>query len=410
MKHRELDVVLFGATGFTGRQTAQYFRDHAPAALRWAIGARNQDRLNEVHASLGLPESVERIVADSMDRTAMQRLAERARVVLTTVGPYAQYGEALIASCAAAGTHYVDITGETVFVRRMIDAYDEVAREHGAKIIPFCGFDSIPADLSVQLAQREIRERFREETASATAYYSIRGSFNGGTFHSGLNMYASGDYRLMQDPALLLPPNPVGVEPPRDPAGSFYDSEIKSWVAPFLMGFINARVVHRSAALAASFGDRYGPAFAYHELHRQGGLNPLPSLATAGGLATVRALGPFSVFRSIAGLFGPDPGDGPSEKSMDRGSYRLDLIARSTADRRVHVVMSDQGDPGNRATVKFVCESALALALDEERLPGGSSRVGFLTPATGLGSVLMERLRSAGVQLQVEDEQKLTTR
>ena len=241
--------------------------------------------------------------------------------------------------------------------------------------------------------------------ASATGYYSIRGSFNGGTFHSGLNMYASGDYRAMQHPGLLLPPDAVGVGPPRDPAGTYYDREIKSWVAPFLMGFINARVVHRSAALAAGFGDRYGPAFSYRELHRQGGLNPLPSLVTAGGLATFRALGPFSVFRSVAGLFGPDPGEGPSEKSMDRGSYRLDLIARSTAERRVHVIMSDQGDPGNRATVKFVCESALALALDEERLPGGPSRVGFLTPATGLGAVLIERLRNAGVQLQVAPDE-----
>ncbi len=356
-----LDVVLYGATGFTGRQTVEYFRDHAPGHIAWAIAGRNAAKLAALAGELALPPTVERIVAEASDTAALEQIARRTRVVLSTAGPFALYGEGLIAACARNGTHYVDITGETWWVREMIDRYEPAARASMAKLFPFCGFDSVPSDMAVFLAQERIRAA-GDETREATGFFHVRGGLNGGSFLTGLNMFSSNAEERALDPGLLLPPDAGGVRLVPDPDAAFFDEDVKSWVAPFFMGMVNTRVVNRSAALFNAYGESYGPAFTYREYQKLGGLNPLPALGMAAALKTFRVLGRVEMLRNIAGALGPGPGEGPSEAERKAGYSEIEVIARGHFAETARVRMACAGDPGNRATVLFVCEAALCIA------------------------------------------------
>ena len=398
---RDFDVILYGVTGFTGRQTVQYFQKHCPPTVKWAIAARNGEKLTRLAEELGLPDSVERIAAEASDTIAIKEMVRRSRVLLTTAGPYARFGTNLIAACCRNGTHYVDITGETWWVRDMLDRYDSDARISMAKIIPFCGFDSIPSDITTFLAHQRMRDS-GDETLSARGYFEVSGGFNGGTLHSGLNMYDAGAEEQAANPSLLLPSRSGGVRPAPDPDGAYFDSDVLSWVAPFFMGMINSRVVHRSAALAFNYGESYGSEFSYQEFQKLGGLNPLPALGVATALGTFRNLGKVEVFRKLASMLGPAPGEGPSEKAMNAGYSAIEVVARGKKGTRVRAKLAVDGDPGNRATVLFACEAALCIATSEAELPGGPTRVGFLTPATGLGLRYVERLKAAGVRISVD--------
>ncbi len=397
---KEFDVVLYGASGFTGRQTAEYFQKHAPANLRFAIAGRNQAKLEAVHRELGLPPTVGVIAADI---TAM---VARARIVLTTAGPYTLYGAGIVRACAEAGVHYVDITGETVFIRDMIDAHEDAARASGAVLLPLCGFDSVPADLGAYLAQKALRENHSTGTRRADGYYTLDGGFNGGTFYSAMQMYKTGAYKRMRDPELLLPPDAQGVAPAGDARFARYAPEVNSWVAPFIMAKINTRVVHRSAALAAAAGQPYGDRFAYTESMRLGGAwNPVPALAVAAGMQSFEVLGPVAAIRGLLETFAPAPGEGPSAKTIERGVYQLEVVAVGENGDRVRVTIADERDPGNRATVQFACESALELARLASNSPeelrkriGG----GFRTPATAIGDALVARLIAGGVRIASE--------
>lgn len=396
---RPFDVLLYGATGFTGRQTAAYFRDHAPAHLRWAISGRNAEKLEATAIELNLPDKVEQIAADAGNPGAMESLVAQSRVILSTAGPFARFGENLIAACARSGTHYVDITGETWWVRDMIDRYDNTARGSMAKIVPCCGFDSVPSDMAVFMAHDVLRAR-GDELLDCRGYFEVRGGFNGGTFHSGLNMFASGAHERAADPGLLVPTGAGGVRIVPDPTDAYYDEDVENWVAPFFMAQVNTRVVNRSAALFHAYGEGYGEEFCYREFHKLGGRwNPLPAFGAAAALGTMRALGPVEAFRSLARLIGPAPGDGPSEKDMNAGLAAIEVVARARETEPVRTSLAYDGDPGNRATVLFVCEAALLIAENEAKLPGGPSRAGFLTPAAGLGRAYLDRLEKAGVRL-----------
>lgn len=400
---RKYDVVLYGASGFVGRQTVAYFARHPQVkalGLKWAIAGRSADKLEAVRKDCGAPEAGV-LVAEAHDSKAMDALAHSAAVVLSTAGPFALYGSELVAACVRHGTHYVDITGETPWVKGLIDRHHAEAQRKGARIIPFCGFDSIPSDLSAHLANAAMRERFGEACTAVKVAFSIRGGFNGGTLASLFNMLASGQSDAMADPFLL---NPEGTRPANaaahaDPLGPRHDADFSAWLGPFMMSTINTRVVRRSAALLG-----YAEGYAYQEYLRLG-RGPAAALAATSlsvGSFTSQAALRLGLVRRLAQRLAPPPGAGPSEASMDGGSFRALWVGHSASGKTVRGQIADQGDPGNRATTKMLCESALALALQLDELPGGRRHGGLLTPASGLGDVLVQRLRLAGMTLQVE--------
>ncbi len=398
---RAYDVVLYGATGFVGRQTVAYFAAHPDVkatGLRWALAGRSQDKLEAMRAACNAPQAGI-VVAEAHDAKAMAALAKNTAVVLSTAGPFALYGSELVAACVKHGTHYVDITGETPWVRDMIARHHAAAQRNAARIIPFCGFDSIPSEMSVYLAMEAMRERHGVPCTSVKSAFSIRGGFNGGTLASLFNILATGQAGAFADPFLL---NPAGTQPANiaahaDPKGPRYDADFDAWLGPFFMAPINTRVVRRSAAQLG-----YGPDFEYQEYLR---LGRGPTAAVAATTLSVVAASQIALrwgpIRALAQKLSPPPGSGPSEASMDGGSFRCQWIGKSAQGHTVRGVVADQGDPGNRATTKMLCESALTLALQLDELPGGREHGGFLTPTSGMGDVLVQRLRRAGMKLEV---------
>lgn len=410
MAERDFDVVLYGASGFTGRQTVAYIAAATrPGELRWAIAGRNRDKLESVRTTLGeRGRDIEVIVADAGDQSALDSLAGRTRVVLTTAGPYALYGSGLVEACVRQRTHYVDITGETVWVRDMIDRHHSRAEADGTRIIPFCGFDSVPSDLGAYLMARHL-QRASSECGRVTAWYQMRGGLNGGTMATAFNLYDSGQSRRAADLFLLNPATTTAkkedIAANDDPTGPCFDRGAGFWGAPFVMGPINTRVVRRSAALFDRWNAGYGPDFTYQEYTKFSGIGGMvgASLLSVGS-AVFRALMQSPLRRQLKKL-APKPGEGPSEKTMNEGWFRCELLATAVNGqntRPVRGLIAGQGDPGNRSTVRFLCESALALALEPERLPGGPLRGGVLTPATALGDLLIDRLRRSGMTLEVK--------
>ncbi len=402
LRARPFDVILYGATGFVGRQTARYFAAHAPAGLRWAVAGRSAAKLEALRAELAaVTPGV--LVADAADAAALDALAAQARVVLSTAGPFARFGSELVAACVRHGSHYVDITGETPWVREMIDLHHDAAAKSGTRIVPGCGFDSVPSDLGAWLVASALLAQHDEACVSVKACFSIRGGLNGGTAASMFNALESGVQGQVDDPFLL---NPAGTAPAdaashRDPAGALRDTDFDAWLAPFVMGPINTRVVRRSAALLAASG-LYAPDFRYQEYARvgRGAQGALSATTLAVGMAAGRTALGFAPLRRVAARYLPAPGEGPSEQAMDHGSFRCELIGVGSRGSVQRGRIAGRGDPGNRATTVFVCESALALALDAKRLPGGARLGGVLTPAVALGGVLAARLLAAGMTVE----------
>ncbi|HEX6017512.1 MAG TPA: saccharopine dehydrogenase NADP-binding domain-containing protein, partial [Burkholderiaceae bacterium] len=270
---RTYDVVLYGASGFVGRQTVVHFAAHA-GGVRWALAGRSQDKLEQVRQACGSgAASAGILVADAADRKALDAVAASAAVVLSTAGPFALYGSALVAACVAHRTHYVDITGETPWVRELIDRHHAQAARDGTRIIPCCGFDSVPSDLGAWLVAEAVWQQHREPCVSVKACHSMRGGLNGGTLASALNMIESGQSGRLAEPFLLNPPSTAPRDPTEhaDPVAPHRDADFDAWVGPFVMGPINTRVVRRTAALMKARGDAaYGGLFGYQEYLRFG--------------------------------------------------------------------------------------------------------------------------------------------
>jgi short subunit dehydrogenase-like uncharacterized protein len=410
MPDRQYDVVLYGASGFTGRQTVQYFaRNTRPSDVRWAIAGRNRQALEAARQQADENAgSVDILVADAQDQPAVDAIVSKTRVLLTTAGPFSLYGSKIVDACVRYKTHYVDITGETFWVRELIDRHHDRAAADGTRIIPCCGFDSIPSDLGAYLVVRHIQEKLGIDCREVKSFYQIRGGLNGGTFASAANAQASGRATRMREPFLLNPPKTRSADElklNRDPREARFDPDIGAWATPFVMGMANTRIVRRSAGLFEQWNESYGPEFRYQEYQKITG--PMPRAKAYGMLAALGMLqaGLQSSFgRKLMRALAPKPGEGPSQKTMDNGFFRCDLVGIAADGRRVYGVISEKGDPGNRATVKFLCEAALGLALNADQLPGGSKRGGVLTPATGLGDVLVDRLRQAGMRLTISLE------
>jgi short subunit dehydrogenase-like uncharacterized protein len=400
---RDLDVVLYGATGFVGRLTARYLAQHAPEGARIALAGRNEPKLASVRGELG-PRAADwpLLVADSADAAALAAIAARARAVATTVGPYQRYGFPLVQACADAGTHYADLTGEVLFMRETIDRFNAAARASGARIVHSCGFDSIPSDLGVLALHRAVQRDGAGELEDTTFVVErLSGGLSGGTLDSLRGQLDEmrrepAKRKIASDPYALSPDR--GAEPDlgkeRDLQSVERNAEL-GWLAPFVMAGVNTRVVRRSNALQ---GHAYGSRFRYREV-MSGGSGPLaPVRAGAivgvlGGLVAGMSFGPT---RSLLDRVLPAPGDGPSEKTQRRGLYEIAIHGTTSSGRRYVARVAQKGDPGYAATAVLLGESALCLALDADRLPEGG---GVLTPATAMGDVLMERLRVSGVTI-----------
>jgi short subunit dehydrogenase-like uncharacterized protein len=406
MSEREYDLVLYGATGFVGRLTARYLAASAPAGTRIALGGRSRAKLESLQSELGSPAaSWGLVVADSFDQATLEGLACSATAVATSVGPYARYGRQLVAACAEAGTHYADLSGEVLFVRESVESLHHLASSSGARIVHSCGYDSVPSDLGVLLLHEKAAAQEAGELTDTVLKAWMKGGLSGGTIDSARNQVDTirHDARLravVADPYALSPqrdaePNlkeiPDMFFPSRDPL-------LGEWVAPFVMASYNTRIVRRSNALN---GWAYGRSFRYREVMALGS-KPVGAAMAAAATGAVVALGAAIGFRPAHLLLDrvlPAPGEGPSQKTMDRGRFRSEVHTITSGGSRVKAVIAADGDPGYKATAVMFGESALALALDGQNLP---DRAGVLTPATGIGSVLAGRLRTAGFTIETD--------
>ncbi len=410
---RELDVVVWGASGFTGRLVAEYLlaRYGTDGGLRWGLGGRSRSKLERVRGEISRETgrgaaTLPILLGDGDDPASMAALAERARVVCTTVGPYAKYGTHLLAACARSGTHYCDLTGEVPWLRRMIDAYHEEAAASGARIVPTCGFDSIPSDLGVFFLQREMQQR-HGVPCSRIKYRvaDFSGGASGGTIASGLHMLEEARHdasvqRVVDEPYSL---NPKGERSGPDAAERMapaWDGDFEQWTAPFVMAGVNTKVVRRSNAL---LGHAWGKGFRYDEAILTGkgplGLARATAVAagTRAGMATL-AIGPV---RGLLASRLPSPGEGPSKEAREKGHFEIRLLGQhpEDPDKNLRAVIRGDRDPGYGSTSKMLGEAAVCLACDEL-----SSSPGILTPAVAMGDALLERLeRSAGVTFSIEE-------
>jgi short subunit dehydrogenase-like uncharacterized protein len=384
MVDRDHDIVLFGATGFTGGLTAEYLAEHADPGTRWAIAGRNRQKLEAVRSRLG-PEHADLALleADIGDAASIRRLAESTRVVITTVGPYINYGEPLVAACAAAGTDYVDLTGEPEFVDRMWLRYHEQAERSGARLVHSCGFDSIPYDLGALFTVGQFPEGVPIELQG---FVRIGGTFSGGTYHSTVHIMA----RLRQGAQVARErrnqeQRPEGRRVRGVPGRPHNEPVAGGWVVPFPT--IDPQTVLRSARALG----RYGPDFTYsHYLV----VKRLPMVAgLAIGAGAMIALAQLPPTRDLL-LKLKDPGEGPTPEQREKGWFRVRFLAQ--ADGRRLVTEVSGGDPGYGETSKMLSESALCLAHDQ--LP---ETAGQVTPAVAMGEALTTRLKRAGIRFEV---------
>lgn len=393
---RSFDIILLGATGFTGRRAARYLRDNAPDELSWAVAARNAKTLATLATELSIP-SDRCFIINSLHKEEMDFISTKARVIITTVGPYSLYGESIIASCAEHGTHYLDITGEVGFIKQMADKYGAIAKNNKSIFIPFSGFDSVPAEVCLHLLSKRFKPT---DEVYIKSFYSLKGGFNGGTIATMMNKFETGEYKLMNDPRLAMDTDYqlLGEAIDRNYVG--FNSDIKRWTTPFIMSAINSKVVYRCCDIVRQMGTPYFKSIAYSEhASLAKWYNPLPFLITLLILVLVQFLGPFSWFRNLLLKFAPAPGEGPSEKSIENGYFKIHAIATSKTGKEEHIRCSYSGDPSNKATVFFLCESAFALfeKLDSKNNP--FTNFGFLTPASALGDILVNRLKMNGYRI-----------
>jgi short subunit dehydrogenase-like uncharacterized protein len=394
---RAYDVLLYGAGGFTGRQTVAYFAARAPAGVRWAIAGPRRHTLEAARAAAGARlGDADLIVAPSQDQRAVDAAVARAHIVLSTAGPFALYGTPIVDACVRFATHYVDITGETPWMREIASRYHAPAAANATRIIPCCGFDSVPSDLGALLMTRAVRDTMGVECAEVRAFFQFSGGLNGGTVASLLNMLNA---PRRTEPTAPPVPGDGRIRMVKAPR---YDPDAGAWMGPFVMAPTNTQVVRRSVMLSAEWHQSYGPNFVYQEAMKYDPpLARAKATAASVGLGLLFTLLKRPVTRRFVRPWLPKPGAGPSVKTMDAGWFTCDLLGIAEDGRRLRGLIRYGGDPGNRATTVFLCESALALALDAEALPGGRDRGGVLTPAIGLGDVLVERLRKAGTTIAI---------
>lgn len=387
---REFDVVLFGATSFVGKLTVDYLVRHHPR-LKLAVAGRSESKLHQVVGSLSTAAPVPIIVADAADLPALNALAGRTRVVISTVGPYTHYGDKVVEACVMHGTHYVDLCGEALFIRRTIDKWHEKAQETGAKIVHSCGFDSVPSDIGMFHLYQVSQASFSTVTM-AVEYLS--GGLSGGTIDS-MRAVSDDAKQMEKGGAILHSPYSLSPDHKLEPdlgeqkdLDVFFDPLIRQWTGPFFMAMFNTRIVRRSNTLS---GYAYGKQLRYREAMTTGA--GVMGRIKAQLLFAVTALGFAVVMNKRLARFLPKPGDGP--KKLDEGGFRITHYGLSESGAWHSSTVTAQGDPGYRVTSMMLGEAAVTLATEPTGLP--KTPGGILTPATALGAPYLEALNRHGM-------------
>ena len=386
----EFDIIVYGATGYTGRLVAEYLsQEYADdSGLRWAMAGRSQSKLEAVRDEINAPADTPLVVADTGDADSLRAMAERTRVVLTTVGPYQLYGSDLVRICAETGTDYVDLCGEPAWMRQMIDAHGETAKQSGARIVFSCGFDSIPFDLGVYFLQQAAQEKFGAALPRVKGRVrKMKGTFSGGTAASLKATLAAAKanpeiYQLLGNPFALTPGFTGPAQPPA--AKPEFDESLGSWAAPFVMAAINTRNVHRSNAL---LGHAYGSDFVYDEMILTGPGEQGEAIAKA-----------VTGDKSLAGDDAPKPGEGPTKEERENGFYDVLFIGEGADGKTLTANEAGKRDPGYGSTSRMIAESAICLVRDATDTQGG-----IWTTAPAMGDKLIKRLQEhAGLTFKLE--------
>jgi short subunit dehydrogenase-like uncharacterized protein len=388
MTDRQYDIVIYGASGFTGRLVAEYMAaTHGPAA-NWAMAGRNLEKLAAVRDEVGAPADTPIIEADASNLDSLNSMVKSAKCIITTVGPYQRYGSDLVAACAAEGTHYVDLSGEPGWMYEMITAHSDAAKASGARIVFSCGFDSIPFDLGVYFLQQAAIKQFGKPVSRVRGRVrAMAGEFSGGTAASlGATMQA-----VAKNPELIkVLGNPFslteGFQGPAQPVDTkpYEDEVVGSWVAPFIMAAINTKNVHRSNKL---LGHLYGEDFEYDEMMMTGPGEQGKAIAEV--VATTNPLEGDDV---------PQPGEGPSKESREAGHYDVLFVGQNEDGASISAAVTGDLDPGYGSTSKMIAESAICLVHECDDLEGG-----IYTPAPAMGEKLIKRLVDhAGLTFNLE--------
>ncbi len=390
---KDIDIVIYGATGFTGQLCLKYFQS-LDLDIKWAIAGRNLVKLGNVANKFST--NVEILVADSDDEKALKDICSRSKVVLSTAGPFHRYGSKLVAACIENDTHYVDITGENFWVKGLIEKHHIEAARRGLRIIPSCGFDSIPSDIGTFFAVKSTNKPIKR----VDSFHSWKGEASGGTIET---MFAMGDLNLgkeIRDPFLLNPEGSYTSEQKELSSDIFSISknkDLNAWSGPFIMAGANTRVVRRSEALLTQRQESYGNNFVYqeHSFHKSWG----KAFSSVLGLGLL-GLTLISPIRKIVRSLLRKPGEGPSLEVQENGWFDCKYLVESEDGQKSLYRMFGKGDPGYKVTSKFVAECALSLLEDPETLPGGSEYGGVLTSASGLGNILIDRLKNADIHFE----------
>lgn len=391
MSSAKFDIVVYGATGFTGQLVAEYLTQHykSDKTLKWAMAGRSLGKLKAVRDAIGAPGNTPLIVADASDAASLRVMAEQTMSVITTVGPYQLYGEELLAACVATGTDYFDLCGEPIWMRQMIDKYEAAAKESGARIVFSCGFDSVPFELGTFFVQEEAKRVFGAPAARVKGRVrDMRGTLSGGTAASAKATFdaVAKDISLiaiLNDPFALTP----GFAGPKQPKGnrSLLEEDLQSWAAPFMMALINTRNVHRSNML---MGFPYGQDFVYDEMVLTGPGEKGEANAKRVMAANAEKTGPSA----------PKPGEGPSKEERENGLFNLLYVAIAPDGRAVRAGVTGDRDPGYGSTSKMISECAICMLRDVTDVAAG-----FWTPGAAMQHKLIKRLRdNAGLTFAVE--------
>ena len=391
--NRKYKIVIFGATGFTGELCAKFMSEKY-SDVPIAIAGRSLEKLEKIKNKHDLPFPI--IVADAFDVSALEKMCKDTEVVLSTAGPYHKYGSDLLGACVKNGCHYIDITGESFWIKDMIEKHHREASNKGIRIINACGFDSAPSDLGVFYAVNQVAGSVK----SVQCFQAWKGEASGGTMET---MFSSMDAKLAKGGLgkfSLNPKNSISENQKKKTSDKIKVQKIPhlgGWTGPFVMALPNTRVVRRSAALSRFTGKYYGDDFVYSEgayYSKKGAARKVTFMTLALGLIIVSPL------RKLLRGFFRKPGEGPSQEAMDSGFFKSRFLIE-TKDGFRAFSMSSSGDPGYKMTSRMACESALCLAVENPAsLPGGEGFGGLLTPSVGLGNVLINRLKNIGVSFK----------